>query len=118
MQAPDEARNVCFSRKWGTGLRGVYESDSIGLSLVLRRLSTGSIDGYPFDSKVEVVQQFCFQIHACGTGCRSQVSGYGLQVLTHASQAGAEGRACSAWISFLNAEKPAGMAGFSLYPIT
>jgi hypothetical protein len=39
--------------------------DLIALSPVLRRLSTGSIDGHSFDSEVEVVQQFLFS-DTCG----------------------------------------------------
>jgi hypothetical protein len=41
-----------------------YVFDSMALSAVLRRLSTGSIDRYSFDSEVEVVQRFCFLILA------------------------------------------------------
>jgi hypothetical protein len=36
-------------------------------------LSTGSVDGYLFDSKIEVVQEFCFQILAWETVLRLRV---------------------------------------------
>ena len=110
-------KNTLFLFLVGGGWRQLINLIPRGLRFARTQSVNMAGDGYVFDFKVEVVRQFCFQIHACGTGCVSQVSGYGLQVPTHASRAGAEGRAgagrtSSAWISFLDAEKPAGMAGF------
>jgi hypothetical protein len=71
-------------------------------------LSTGSVDGYLFDSKIEVVQEFCFQILAWETVLRvwvrrrrfwARLVRFGLPVASLDSPGA-------------NAEKPAGMAGF------
>jgi hypothetical protein len=76
-------------------------------------LSTGSVDGYVFDSNIEVVQQFCFQILALVTVRRPRAKGrrfwvrrvrFGLPVASLDSPGA-------------NAEKPAGMAGFFLFTL-
>jgi hypothetical protein len=68
-------------------------------------------DGYVFDFQVEVVQRFCFQILACGTGAACRVQGAGKR----------RGLGGAGWIGivspFWTQKSLPGWQAFFLYPI-
>jgi hypothetical protein len=54
-----------------TGLRDGYAFDFVGPAILLGQLSTGWVEGWGFDSKVEVVLPLWNQMHACVSGAEA-----------------------------------------------